>query len=559
MVCAAATLAWGAGAFGAIYSWGYVPLLAASALLGGTGLLFGRGPVPWPIVGALACVGAAVAVQLIPLSATVLEGISPRALDIYRQRDLATAVGARTSFPISIDQRQTLLSLLILAVFTLLLAGTARMLTRRSARQLAAALAIVGVLLAIAGLVQRVTFNGKLYGFWELAQGGAPFGPYVNRNHFAGWMLMVIPLSVGLFASVLIRSRTGVHRQWRDRVLWLASTDANKAILIGFAILTMALALAVTLSRSGITAMIGAMLCASIMMARRQPGAGSRFIVPVYLAAVTLIVVSLAGVDRIAARFVVPGSIDIEGRRAIWLDTWRMVDDFWLTGTGLNTFGSAALFYQTTLKGSHMREAHNDYLQLAAEGGLLMGIPIVLAIAVLVFGIWQRFRDDVGSIWWLRAGAVTGLVAVAAQSVVEFSLQMPGNAALFSVLCGLALHDGRRIVTEPPPVAPPIPAAEPRAATVQRSSKVVPFTAAERPLEFSPDGRHDAPAVLSREFTPADLDDADLSRTLMPRRAARTSAARSNRPAFTEDRTIGLAAVLTLAFFLFVLIRLFGG
>ena len=81
----------------------------------------------------------AVAAQLIPLSAAALADLSPRALDIYRQRDLATAVGTRTSFPISIDQRQTLLSLLILGVFTLLLVGTARMLTRHSARQLAAA------------------------------------------------------------------------------------------------------------------------------------------------------------------------------------------------------------------------------------------------------------------------------------------------------------------------------------------------------------------------------------------------------------------------------------
>ena len=506
---------------------------------------------------ALAFVSLAVAAQLIPLSAAALADLSPRALEIYRQRDLATAVGTRTSFPISIDQRQTLLSLLMLAVFTLLLAGTARILTRHSTRQLAAALSIVGVALAIAGLVQRVTFNGKLYGFWELAQGGAPFGPYVNRNHFAGWMLMVLPLTVGLFASVLIRSRAGVWRHWRDRVLWLASTDANKAILIGFAILTMALALVVTLSRSGISAMIGAMLCASVVMARRQPGGHSRFVVPVYLTAVILIVVSSAGVERIAARFVAPESVDVEGRQAIWSDTWRMIDDFWLTGTGLNTFGSAALFYQSTLKGSHMREAHNDYLQLAAEGGLLAGIPIVLAIAVLAYGIRQRFRSDVGSIWWVRAGAVTGLVAIAAQSFVEFSLQMPGNAALFAVLCGLALHDGGRSVTQRQAVAAPMPSAEPALPPQPRSLKVIPFSAPQRQLEFSSDASHDTAAV-GREFDPSDLDDAEVPYLPSPHRARR-SPARSNRPASAPDRTVGLTAVLALVFFVFVVIRLFGG
>src|SRR5512134_932440 len=84
VVCAAATVAWGAGAFGAIYPWGYIPLLAASALLGGSGLLFGRGPVPWPMVAALSLVSLAIAAQLVPLSAAILADLSPRALDIYR-------------------------------------------------------------------------------------------------------------------------------------------------------------------------------------------------------------------------------------------------------------------------------------------------------------------------------------------------------------------------------------------------------------------------------------------------------------------------------------------
>lgn len=504
------------------------------------------------MVSALGLVGIAVAAQLIPLSAAALADLSPRALDIYRQRDLATAAGTRTSFPISIDQRQTLLSLLMLGVFTLLLAGTARMLTRQSARQLAAALSVVGIVLAIAGLVQRATFNGKLYGFWELTQGGAPFGPYVNRNHFAGWMLMVLPLTVGLFASVLRRSRAGPR--WRDRVLWLASTDANKAILIGFAVLTMALALVVTLSRSGITVMIGAMFCASVMMVRRQSGGSSRFIIPLYLTAVTLVVVSLVGIDRIAARFVVPGLVDVEGRRAIWLDTWRMVDDFWLTGTGLNTFGSAALFYQATLKGSHMREAHNDYLQLAAEGGLLTGLPIVLAIAVLAYGIRQRFRGDVGSVWWVRAGAVAGLLAVAAQSFVEFSLQMPGNAALFAVLCGLALHDGGGAVTKRLPVATPVPPMEPTPATHQRSPNVIQFSAPDRPMEFSCDGSHESPVAVSREFEPSYLDEKPLRR-----RVAGWSQVRGTRPASTEKRTVAILALLTLMFFMLVLVGLLRG
>ena len=228
-MCVVATLACSAAAFGAIYPWAYMPLAAASAILGVVGLIWGRGSVPWPLIASLALVALAVSLQLIPLNEYTLASLSPRALDIHRQRDLAAAVGAAASFPLSIDPPQTRLALMFLAAFALLLAGTARMLTGHSARQVAASLAVVGVALAIVGLVQRATFNGKIYGFWELAQGGSPFGPFINRNHFAGWMLMVVPLTVGLFASLVSRSMAGVGPHWRARVLWFASTNANKA------------------------------------------------------------------------------------------------------------------------------------------------------------------------------------------------------------------------------------------------------------------------------------------------------------------------------------------
>jgi O-antigen ligase len=141
--------------------------------------------------------------------------------------------------------------------------------------------------------------------------------------------------------------------------------------------------------------------------------------------------------------------VNADERPAIWADTLRIAKDFWLTGTGLNTYGVSTLFYQTSVPGQHLREAHNDYLQLAAEGGLLLGVPILITIVTFCREVRRRLREDVGSIWWIGMGAVTGLLAIALQSTVEFSLQMPGNAALFAVVAGLAIHDGRRATPSP--------------------------------------------------------------------------------------------------------------
>jgi O-antigen ligase len=100
------------------------------------------------------------------------------------------------------------------------------------------------------------------------------------------------------------------------------------------------------------------------------------------------------------------------------------------------------LHYQTGPRNEIFVEAHNDYLQLAAEGGLMLGIPILITLGLFVREVWLRFREgaDDERTYWLRAGAVTGLIAIAIQEVFDFTLQMPGAAVLFVVLAAIAIH-----------------------------------------------------------------------------------------------------------------------
>ena len=437
-------LAWGVLAFGGVYRWAYIPMLAASAALGLAAIVAGRHGLPRMLIAALCSIAVAVAVQLVPLSKDTIAAISPQALAIHQQRNLLAATGAAHAYTLTIDQQQTTLALAFLTAFSLLLIGSVRLLTRETASRLAAIVAAVGMAVAIIGLIQRTTFNGKIYGWWPMRQGGTPFGPFINRNHFAGWMLMALPLTIGLLGRLISRGLATVPNSRRARLMWFTTTDASKAALVAFGVLLMSMALAMTLSRSGIAAMAGALGFAALLMARRPGSDSQRVFVPLYLVTVLAVAVFWVGLDRIAARFSAPGLIDSAGRRAIWSAAARMVDDFWFSGTGLNTFGVASLYYETPFSGLHVREAHNDYLQVAAEGGVLVGVPIIVAIAALLAGIRRRLGVDQGSIWWVRIGAVTGLLAIAGQSLVEFSLQIPANAALFTVLCAIALHDGGR-------------------------------------------------------------------------------------------------------------------
>ena len=100
------------------------------------------------------------------------------------------------------------------------------------------------------------------------------------------------------------------------------------------------------------------------------------------------------------------------------------------------------LFFQTSDRTQHFAEAHGDYLQLAAEGGLLVCGAALLLLVLVVRETRQRFQESAGDPagYWIRVGAVTGLVAIALQEIRDFSLQMPGNAALCCVLVGIAIQ-----------------------------------------------------------------------------------------------------------------------
>jgi hypothetical protein len=439
------TLAWGVGAFGSPYPWAYTPLLAASAALGITGLWLGRKkPVPSALLAGFILFAFAVIAQMVPIPLSVIDTLSPHARTILSQQSLSFSVGQQSSHSLSIDSSRSQLGLTLFGGFALLLLGTGQFLRRETANRLAGGLIMLGVIVATVGIVQRATFNGKVYGFWENVQNGLVFGPFINRNHFAGWMLMVIPVGIGYFLAMVSRGMEGRKPGLRNLLLWFSSESANRAVLTSFAILVMVLSLVLTMSRSGMVALLVAMVIAGAKMASRQSGTPRRAMAIGYLIFVLVAVVSWVGFDQIATRFADVNVGSNYERPAIWADTIRIVEDFWLTGTGLNTYGVSTLVYQTAAPEQHLREAHSDYLQLAAEGGVLLGIPILLSGLAYVHLLRKRFREDVGSIWWIRMGATIGLIAIALQSMVEFSLQMPGNAALFAVVAGLAIHDGRR-------------------------------------------------------------------------------------------------------------------
>jgi O-antigen ligase len=216
-------------------------------------------------------------------------------------------------------------------------------------------------------------------------------------------------------------------------------------ILLGAAAAVMALSLVLTMSRSGITAMMLASTATVIAALRRQRTGAGRRVVTAYLVVLFVAVFGWVGVDAVVTRFSDANWSEFNDRRGAWADAVAIAARFPLTGTGLNTYGAATTLFQQHDRTLHYVEAHNDYLQLLAEGGALLTAPALLAVAAFAMLVRRRFREEMSlTSYWLRVGAVTSLGAIALQEMVDFSLQMPGNAALFAVVCAVAIHQTPR-------------------------------------------------------------------------------------------------------------------
>jgi len=439
------TLAWGALAFGAVYPWAYWPLAAACLLSGACAVAATRmarvEAVSRAFAVALAGLGLAIVLQLVPLPAGAVAVLSPRSSDLLRQLNPAIAGGLVDWHPLSVWPRDTSTALALYSSFAVLLAGLTRLFSVAGARRFVEALTAFGVILALIGIIQKPLYNGSIYGLWELELGRLPFGPFVNRNHFAGWMVMALPLTLALLAAGIDRGMRGLKPGWRYKVLWFSSPEASQLILVVVGAVVMALALVLTMSRSGIAAFLLSLVMTGWFVARTFESRSRRLAAATSLVLLVTVVAVWVGPDAIVRRFASGDWGEFNNRRGAWTDAWSVARAFPLAGTGLNTYWAAALFYQRHDLDFFFAQSHNDYLQLAAEGGLLLAVPALVCLGLFIRSIRHRMRDERGSTsWWLRAGAVTSLVAIACQEAVEFSLQMPGNAALFAAVCAIALH-----------------------------------------------------------------------------------------------------------------------
>src|SRR5713226_3100362 len=285
-----------------------------------------------------------------------------------------------------------------------------------------------GFLVSLFAILQHLTSNGKLYWFREISYGGMPFGPYVNRNHFAGFAELVLPLA--LVPLVLGRVR---RERWP---------------IVGlFAVLPIG-ALFLSASRGGIVSFAAELAVLALLIALRRT-LGRHLLAGGAVLLVAVLMVAWLGVGQILQRFSSLQSLEVTaGKRAsMRRDTWRIFLDHPFVGTGLGTLQIVYPPYETLYDGKIVNHAHNDYLEALAETGIAGGLCCAWFIGVLLAESLKRYRQFNNSF----AGVLqlSGLVACSGflvHSLVDFNLYIPANALLLFLMAHLATAE----IQQPP-------------------------------------------------------------------------------------------------------------
>lgn len=330
----------------------------------------------------------------------------------------------------SLDPYNTRLFLIRLVCFSIFFAACLVSIdTKRRVSVVAIGAIIFGSLMAFVGTLQRLASPDAIYGLREPNQ-AIPFGPFVNQHHFAAFMEMT-----GAMAAAFLLTR---------------SFRNEKKVLVAIAAVLMALACVLTSSRGGLVCfVVGVVVVAFLTRTIGHDGPGEKgvsrkmllFAALGFAAAVVAMVVFVGG-DQSLLRgigFAQPSGDVTNGRLHFWSVALKIFAANPVLGAGLDAFGVAFTKHDTWNGMFRVENAHNEYLQFLAEGGVIAFGAVMAFVLIFVQKAITNIQETSDA--FLRTcaiGAFGGCVAVVLHSIVDFPLRTPSNAFIFLLLVTVA-------------------------------------------------------------------------------------------------------------------------
>jgi O-antigen ligase len=375
------------------------------------------------------------AFHIAPLPSPWVEALSPQAARIHA---LAAFGAPPESMTLSLDPHASRVSLLKTTAYAVLFFLVLALVRNRSrVRTFALVLVSASLVHAVYAVLMHLADRTELR-FGELIPHGiSASGTYANRNHFAGFLEMMLPLGIGLLLAGLSDHSPG---SWKRVFTQFLEWVLSPAMILRLALCILVIALTTTHSRTGNTAFFASLLVAGMIgIALSRHATRKTVLVLASLVIIDLVIVgSWFGVEKLARRLEQTTLTDVRVREEPAAYALDMVRDYPLFGSGPGTFATTFPRYRPETVVDYFDYAHNDYAQVAAESGLiglaLLGLLVASSLAAALIAQWRR-RDPL--MRGMAFASVMGVTAILIHSWTDFNLQIPANAALFMVLLAL--------------------------------------------------------------------------------------------------------------------------
>ena len=379
--------------------------------------------------------------QVIPLPPLLVKLISPATYHLWQ--DTLGLTAPAEWMRLSVDLKSTVLSIFQFSAYLLFYVLSVQLLSRAEFLRKVVHIVIgFAALLSFAAVLQHFSMPQKLLWLRETVNlKGGGFGPFANRNHYAGFMIMMFPIAFGM---LFYHKPRVTYASWKDKISeFFDYRSTNVYLIMMLAVLLIGVSVFVSLSRGGIVALCFALVMLGFLMAFRAKANRGRGIMVAALFGVLLISVGWFGWEPVFERFSHirddQGDISVS-RIPAWRDSMDIIGSFPLLGTGAGTFFyTHKAFRKLTPGPGYFVHAHNDYIETAADLGLV-GLGLLIGFIVTVLLSYRRFkqRHDRYAIY-LYLGAITSFGAILVHCLVEFNLQIGANALYFFFTAALCI------------------------------------------------------------------------------------------------------------------------
>jgi len=350
-------------------------------------------------------------------------------------QSIAITGGSEERKAISMDVEASRVAVVSIFFLLLLAVGAANFISEKQAvRRLATFLVFYGLALGVFALIQSFTWEGAFY-WLRPTRALNSFGPFANRDHFAGYMEMLAPFPAAMILTGAVRG--------------------EQRLAYGFAGIMIFVAILASLSRGGMLS-LGVQCVLMATWAVRSPltnrggAARSRTTIAIQAAVVSaaLAAVIAAGIMWLGpARIINRAASTISdlreeqagyiSRQWIWRDTWSLIKSHPVLGTGIGSFETVFPGYSHNNGRLIIAQSHNDYLQILADCGLIGGARTAWFLVVVLRLMRQAVKTTDRVLLGTGLACSASITGMLVHSLFDFNLQIPSNALLFLFLAAM--------------------------------------------------------------------------------------------------------------------------